>query len=182
MLFIVCILYLTSCTVHIDSPNKSHLQSVTVFLVPHPSRSVPSSWSTCAWWSSPPSSLRLSSGNTSWCRSKGHSACHPPPWPAWLSPEIATRRSSSSCATSSARLRGDRQLSTTSWGANPRQRQLEEAGATGVVEETPTESGIIPGTQKVSRRATWIRSICVCNRLKVRVEYVELVPLTLLLP
>lgn len=148
-----CLFYLNSCTV-LNSPNQfhTHTWSNFLFVVPHPSRLVRSSWSTCAWWLSPPSSQRPNSGNTSWCRSKGHSACPPPPWPAWLSREIATRRSSSWSAMSSARLRGDRPLSTTRWGASP--RQLEEAGVTGVVEGIWTESGIIPGTQDVSRRAS----------------------------
>ena len=146
-----CLPSLMSCTIHLNSARRTlHLYMVSHSVFSHPSRLVHSSWSTCAWWSSPPSSQRPNSGSTSWCRSKGHSACPPPPWLAWLSLEIATRRSSSWSATFSARLRGDRQLSTTRWGASP--RQLVEVEATGVVEAMWTESGIIPGTQDVSRR------------------------------
>ena len=157
-----CLPSLTSCTIHLNPPRKKKLCIYTwshflfVLFFSHPSRLVHSSWSTCAWWSSPPSSQRPNSGSTSWCRSKGRSACPPPPWPAWLSLEIATRRSSSWSATSSARLRGDRQLSTTRWGASP--RQLVEVEATGVVGAMWTESGIIPGTQDVSRRTSAMTS------------------------
>lgn len=124
----------------------------SLFVFPTPSRSVHSSWSTCAWWLSPRSSQKPNSGNTSWCKSKGHSACPPPPWPAWQSRETATKRSSSWSAMSSAKLRGDRQLSTTRWGAKPHQQV--GAGATGGVGEMWMESIIIPGTQDVSRRNT----------------------------
>lgn len=53
---------------------------------------------------------------------------------------------------SSARLRGDRQLSITRWGASP--RRLVEAGVTGGVEAMWTENGIIWGIQDVSRRVS----------------------------
>lgn len=74
----------------------------------HPPRLVPSSWSTCASWSSPPSSPRQSKGRTLWWGSSVLATCPTTPrLPATANQAHATRRCYATLATFIASSRAD---------------------------------------------------------------------------